>query len=365
MTFSAASCAPAIIPRTATTGLPRHSSGTKSNGGAVTVATAQPMSSLSWLRSRHSRTTSAPLAGSNAASPPYTIGGSAPSLNSISVTTPKLPPPPLRPQSSSWFSSSEAVTSWPSAVTTSARTMLSAAKPYFRSSQPLPVPVVKPTTPVVVTRPPVTARLNACVSRSSSPQFTPPWARTVFPFGSTRMPFMARRSSTIPSSTDENPATEWPPLRIANGSPLVRASPMPRMTSAAPAGRRMTRGRRSNMPLNTPRNSSYRGSDGSTISPRNSVRSCSRASASRAGAAIVVAIRLPPRCCRCEPNPLVLRCKTAQRAGCFHRGSGRPFPAYPRHETPSPHPTARAGPRRSRRPQRMRRQGRRRLLTEF
>src|SRR5581483_4487579 len=365
MTFSAASCAPATIPSTATTGWPRHFSGTKSNGGAVTYATAQPMSSLPWLRSRHARTTSAPLAGSNAARPPYTIGGSAPSLNSISVTTPKLPPAPLRPQSSSGFSFSEAVTSRPSAVTTSARTTLSAAKPYLRSSQPLPVPVVKPTTPVVVTRPPVTARLNACVSRSSSPQFTPPWARTVFPFGSTRMPFIARRSSTIPSSTDEKPATEWPPFLIAKGRPLVRASPMPRMTSAAPAGRRMTRGRRSNIPLKTPRSSSYRGSDGSTISPRNSVRSCSRASASRAGAAIVVAIHLPPRCGCCEPNALIVGCKTAHPAGCFHRGSGLPLPAYSRHEALSPHPVAHAGSRRARAPQCVRRQGRRRLLTEL
>jgi hypothetical protein len=174
----------------------------------VIDAIAQPTSSFAWLCSAQMRASSRALSGGNAARPPYTIGVSGLSLNSSSVTTPKLPPPPFRPHSSSWFSCSDAVTSSPSAVTTSALRTLSAAKPYFRSSQPLPVPVVNPTRPVVVTRPPVTASPKACVSRSSSPQFRPAWARTVFAFGSTRIPFIARRSRTMPSSTDEKPATE-------------------------------------------------------------------------------------------------------------------------------------------------------------
>ena len=62
--------------------------------------------------------------------------------------TPKLPPPPLSAQNRSAFSCSFATTTSPSAVTTSAEIRLSQAKPYLRSSQPLPLPVVKPTTPV-------------------------------------------------------------------------------------------------------------------------------------------------------------------------------------------------------------------------
>ena len=165
--------------------------------------------------------------------------------------TPKLPPPPLSAQSRSEFSCSVATTTSPSAVTTSAEIRLSQAKPSLRSSQPLPLPVVNPITPVDVTRPPVTARPNCCVSRSSSPQSTPPWTRTVRRSGSMRIPLSARRSSTIPPSQLEKPATEWPPLRIANGRPVSRASPIARITSAVPVGRRIAAGRRSNIPLKT------------------------------------------------------------------------------------------------------------------
>ena len=61
------------------------------------------------------------------------------------------------------------------------------------------------------------------LSDRTSPQLTPPCARAVRCSGSTRTPFRSRRSSTMPSSTLEKPATEWPPLRIANGSAARRA----------------------------------------------------------------------------------------------------------------------------------------------
>ena len=64
------------------------------------------------------------------------------------VTIPKLPPPPRSPQSRSAFSVSLAWTSRPSAVTTSAPTRLSQARPCLRISQPMPPPSVKPPTPV-------------------------------------------------------------------------------------------------------------------------------------------------------------------------------------------------------------------------
>src|SRR5215210_6806644 len=49
---------------------------------------------------------------------------------------PKLPPPPFSPQNRSAFSSGDALTDSPSAVTTSASRMLSALNPYLRPSQP-------------------------------------------------------------------------------------------------------------------------------------------------------------------------------------------------------------------------------------
>ena len=128
---------------------------------------------------------------------------------------PKLPPPPRSPQSRSAFSDSLAWTSRPSAVTTSAPTRLSQARPYLRISQPMPPPRVKPPTPVVETRPPVVARPYAWVSWSTSAQTAPPPTVARRASGSTRTPFIGERSITIPSSTVENPATLWPPPRTA------------------------------------------------------------------------------------------------------------------------------------------------------
>ena len=64
--------------------------------------------------------------------------------SSSAVTTPKLPPPPRSPQSSSGSPSAPARTSRPSAVTTSALTRWSQARPCLRTSQPMPPPRVKP-----------------------------------------------------------------------------------------------------------------------------------------------------------------------------------------------------------------------------
>src|SRR3954469_14325370 len=61
---------------------------------------------------------------------------------------PKLPPPPRRAQNRSGLSVALACTSLASAVTTSAPTRLSAARPYLRINQPIPPPRVNPPTPV-------------------------------------------------------------------------------------------------------------------------------------------------------------------------------------------------------------------------
>ena len=95
------------------------------------------------------------------------------------VTIPKLPLPPRSPQNRSALVRALAVSRRPSAVTTSADSRLSAVSPHLRSSQPLPLPSVRPAMPVVENRPPVTASPKACVSRSKSPHVAPPSARAV------------------------------------------------------------------------------------------------------------------------------------------------------------------------------------------
>ena len=115
-----------------------------------------------------------------------TIGPTGCRRNSNSVTTPKLPPPPRRPQNRSGFSSALARTTLPSAVTTSAESRLSHVTPYIRSSQPLPLPSARPPTPVSDTRPPVTARPCSCVAASMWPQVRRPDPRRARPRGRPR-----------------------------------------------------------------------------------------------------------------------------------------------------------------------------------
>ena len=62
------------------------------------------------IRSRYARHTTAASARANNSRPPSTMGPTGCSASSNSVTTPKLPPPPLRPQKSSVFSAALAVT---------------------------------------------------------------------------------------------------------------------------------------------------------------------------------------------------------------------------------------------------------------
>jgi hypothetical protein len=69
---------------------------------------------------------------------------------------PKLPPPPRKPQKRSGFSRSLAVTSRPSAVTTSASKRLSMASPWRRITQPIPPPNVRPAMLVCDMVPPAT-----------------------------------------------------------------------------------------------------------------------------------------------------------------------------------------------------------------
>ena len=113
-----------------TAGWPRAGSGTNSSGGAVMKARPLPKSSgASATRSRYIRATSPPMKPGHASNPPSSSGPISCRRRWNAVTMPKLPPPPRRPQNSSGFSSADAITLRPSAVTTSAFTRLSQVKP--------------------------------------------------------------------------------------------------------------------------------------------------------------------------------------------------------------------------------------------
>ena len=156
---SPSSTGPAYMPATRTTGSPWSSSGSSGSGGQVTAMKARPSSSgASRCRSRNRASSSRKRSARWTTRPAKTSGPSGCSASSSAHTTPKLPPPPRSAQNRSACSMADARTSRPSAVTTSAATRLSQARPCLRSSQPEPPPSVRPATPVVETRPPVVAR---------------------------------------------------------------------------------------------------------------------------------------------------------------------------------------------------------------
>ena len=89
----------------------------------------------------------------------------------------------------------------PSAVTRSAARRLSTVSPYERIRWPKPPLRVTPPMPVWLIDPPVVARPNRWVARSSSPQVIPPAARAVRRTGSTETALSWDRSIMMPSST--------------------------------------------------------------------------------------------------------------------------------------------------------------------
>src|SRR5215218_1472255 len=98
----------------------------------------------------HAATTSAAASAGYVRLPAYTVvtGNSA---ISISVTTPRHPPPPPRSaRNSSGCSFAQACTNSPSGVTTSNERTASHAGPYRRASQPSPPPSVEPTAPTAL-----------------------------------------------------------------------------------------------------------------------------------------------------------------------------------------------------------------------
>src|SRR5216683_1770473 len=109
------------------------------------------------MKSRHAVKAGTPSSAENIGAHNMTVGPTGCAWNSKDVTTPKLPPPPRRPQNRSAFSDALATLSSPLAVTTSAESRLSMLKPRLRICQPVPPPNVRPATPVLDTTPDGTA----------------------------------------------------------------------------------------------------------------------------------------------------------------------------------------------------------------
>src|SRR5690606_24802929 len=132
------------------------------------------------------------------------------------VTTPKLPPPPRDAQNRSAFSYASARTSRPSAVTTSALSTLSAARPYSRPSQPIPPPSVNPVTPTEFDEPDSGARPYADAAASTSPHTAPGPTCATWRCGSTCTVFIDVVFSSSPSS--QGTCVPWPVAWTANGT---------------------------------------------------------------------------------------------------------------------------------------------------
>ena len=128
--------------------------------------------------------------------------------------------------------------------------------PSFRIRWPIPPPRVRPPMPVWVTMPPVTARPNACVSRSTWLHSAPPPARALRDSGSTRTDVIGERSMRTPPSHKAWPATAWPPPRTEISNPRSRANRSTARTSAVPVQLAMRAGRRRIAPFQIERTSS-------------------------------------------------------------------------------------------------------------
>ena len=183
---------------------------------------------------------------------------------------PKLPPPPLSPQNRSGFSSSLAVTTLPSAVTTSAETRLSQASPYDGDNHPMPPPSVSPPTPVALISPPVVAKPKTWVPASKSPHVAPPSTRARPARGSTRTLRMQDRSIMSPWSQTALPDTLCPPPLTDRRRSFSPAKLTAAITSDTPAHRTIIAGLRSIIPFQIRRDSSYSKDAGVITEPRNS-----------------------------------------------------------------------------------------------
>ena len=126
----------------------------------------------------------------------------------------------------------------------------------------MPPVSVSPPIPVSTNVPPGTKSEWGTVAPSTSSHSAPPPARASRRSGSTVTVRIRRRSTTSAPSAIACPETLCPPPRMATGRPVSRAARTAATTSSVVAGWTMTAGRRSTMPLNDSRASSYPSSPG-------------------------------------------------------------------------------------------------------
>ena len=114
--------------------------GDPGNGGTLRSRPSEVISSgRSAVQSRHAGGSRPPAPAARTGRPRRARSTGTSSISSF-VTTPKLPPPPRIAQNRSGSLSGPAVTSLPSAVTTSAPAIELQASPCLRTSQPTPPP---------------------------------------------------------------------------------------------------------------------------------------------------------------------------------------------------------------------------------
>src|SRR6266540_2040939 len=179
---------------------------------------------------------------------------------------PKLPPPPRIAQNRSGLRSALAVTRSPSAVTRSARTRLSAARPYLRDNQPRPPPKVYPVTPTVSEEPDTGASPKGAAARTTSPQTAPGPTRTVRRAGFTSTSAIAVVLTSSPLSAGTR--VPWPVAWTASGRSCRRAARTAFRTSAGVTASTTTAGRGSSAGFSVTRWASYCSDPGRCTAPR-------------------------------------------------------------------------------------------------
>ena len=214
-------------------------------------AALEESSSGAWaMKSRQARSTAAPCSRGYITPHRKTSGPTGWQANSKEVTTPKLPPPPRRAQKRSACSVALAVTSSPAAVTTSADRRLSQVMPYLRRSvavAPAQGEAADAGGGDVPAGGGQAEHLGLPVDvgpRGPAGDAHRPRRR-----GRPARPAAATGRPSPPPSPTALPATLCPPPRTATASPCARAKFTASITSAAPAQRAITSGRRSIIPF--------------------------------------------------------------------------------------------------------------------
>ena len=241
------------------TGLPNCSGGRNGSGGASIIDDRDPelVGRLGSVVAQRAQDLRRVARAARRSARRARAGRPGASRYSNAVATPKLPPPPRRPQNSSGSVSASTRMRSPSAVTSSTESRLSTVRPCLRIRCPSPPPSVSPPMPVWLMIPPVVARPAACGGAVElAPQHAAGRARGARRRGRRGSPSSATGRSSRPPSQTAWPATAWPPPRTDTSRSRSRAKRTASTTSSAPAQRAISAGWRSIAPFQMRRASS-------------------------------------------------------------------------------------------------------------